>query len=325
MAAAILSFSFSMAVILGTMGVMDGFEFALKKGLNQANGDMIITKSRSFFKDDDRIISEVQNNSDLQVSAAIQTQGFVVQEDSSKGVLIFAIEPNTFNIINNLTLSISKGEIVIGTELAKHFAVKAGDSLTVAFAGGDSSFNELAKLISFKVVNIVDHGLYEKNIRTVYLHKKDVEQILGLSDKSNQLFLKFKNSSIEKIKYFVSDFNYSYGPIYRAFPYWHEFAPLLEAVKVEKVTLTVILQIVVLVAIFNVLALIIFLRRKRAPEIFILQALGMSRPEMTRSWMGLILLMWVVACFFFEFFRNGPKFFIKTCLVFATSRSSLWA
>ena len=38
----IFSFAFSIAVILGTIGLMDGFEKSLKLGLKEGNGQVII-------------------------------------------------------------------------------------------------------------------------------------------------------------------------------------------------------------------------------------------------------------------------------------------
>lgn len=49
LAGALLSFSFSIAVILSTIGLMDGFENTLKSALKNASGDFIVTNENGFF------------------------------------------------------------------------------------------------------------------------------------------------------------------------------------------------------------------------------------------------------------------------------------
>ena len=79
-------------------------------------------------------------------------------------------------------------------------------------------------------------------------------------------------------------------------PFWREFAPLLEAVEVEKLVITLILQLVVVIAIFNVLAFVTFIGQQKAGDIFLFQALGASKKNVTRGWLILLGAIWLVSC-----------------------------
>ena len=78
-------------------------------------------------------------------------------------------------------------------------------------------------------------------------------------------------------------------------PYWREFASLLEAVKVEKVMISLILQMVVIISIFNILAFIIFINEKKSKELFLFKALGLSKKAMSDLWLKLVFLIWTLS------------------------------
>jgi ABC-type lipoprotein release transport system permease subunit len=90
-------------------------------------------------------------------------------------------------------------------------------------------------------------------------------------------------------------------------PYWKEFSSLLEAVRIEKVMISLILQLVVVISVFNILAMIIFINEKKSKELFLFKALGVSQKKMGHLWLELVLVMWAAACvlsvIFIEFFK----------------------
>src|SRR3989344_3571516 len=90
--ATILSFTFSIAVILCTFGLMDGFDHLLKSGLRHSSGDLLITSRKGFFN----LTPELQNILKIvkpeAVAPVIQTEAFALRNEISKGVLVRGIE-----------------------------------------------------------------------------------------------------------------------------------------------------------------------------------------------------------------------------------------
>ena len=58
----------------------------------------------------------------------------------------------------------------------------------------------------------------------------------------------------------------------------------------------IILQLIVIISMFNVLAFIIFINEKKVQEVFLLQALGMSRKELVKYMVTLTFFLWSFAC-----------------------------
>ncbi len=75
-------------------------------------------------------------------------------------------------------------------------------------------------------------------------------------------------------------------------PYWAEYRTLIKAVEVEKTSISLVLQVIVIVAIFNVIAFIIFISEKKAQEFFLLRAFGLSLKQIGIFWRKLLVSMW---------------------------------
>lgn len=300
----LLGFSFSIAVILSTVGIMDGFEVSLKKGLRQASGDVFIFSDEGFFDPEAKFFQELKDLGIAEHSFLVKTEGFVMLEGNSRGVLIQGVETQTYQQVTGTALSLENRQIAIGQELAQAFQVKEGDSVLLALADGNRGFSGRPRLESFVVGEIFQFGIYQKDLRLIYMNRDDLQQIMGLDDKVNLIVLNVPPEKMQSapsdsqaIEDFATQLRFFLGPSFSVRPYWSEFSYLLDAVKTEKFWIGMILQIVVVISIFNVLAFIIFINEKKAREIFLLKALGLSQKSLRRVWYSAMILFWVMASF----------------------------
>lgn len=290
--AAILSFSFSIAVILSTFGLMDGFEKTLKLGLLKSNGEISITSREGFFSDSmaNQLLSK-----DYLLASVLQSEGFALFESISKGVLIKGIEPKEFSSVTGVGADLKANEVVLGKELALQMGVEVGDYITLTFAKGDNAYSGLPTLERFRVAGIVDHEIYEKNLRFVYMLRSRLAQTLTIKNKVNLILLKRKNSRID-IEQSVNEVEHILGLGHRVRPYWYEFSGLLEAVEVEKLSITLILQLIVVIGIFNIAAFVIFISERKSQDFFLLRVLGTGVNSLQRFWVKNMLMIWFFSC-----------------------------
>lgn len=285
--------SFSMATVLGTIGLMDGFEVALKKGLQNSLGDLTVSSHRGFFLFDEHL-KEKFKKLNLSFAPHIQTEGFVIKNKISKGVLIRGISPKSFNPITKLNIRLKRGTVGLGSELAESLQLSLGDELLLAFARGNQDMTELPLLQSYKISSIVHHGLYFRDLRSVYMDKEELAEHLNVKQKINIVAVKLPLG--ENIDSFIPPFEKIIGDDYSVLPYWSDFKVLLDAVAIEKLTISLILQVIVVISIFNVLAFIVYLHEKRGRELFLLRAFGLSQKQMISMWTKVILLLWFISC-----------------------------
>jgi len=297
----LLSFSFSIAVILSTFGLMDGFDYLLKSGLRHSSGDIIITSRNGFFDVDKGFVDKVQKTTPRAHVRLIQTEAFVLRGEESKGVLVRGIDSSDFQKVTGIATRVKAGEIVVGKVLSEQLNLNIGDEVALTFSKGNASGSSLPGIKVFRIGNIVTHGIYQKDLRFVYADRKEMSEHLGLGEKINQFILSYQkpniplanldflNKPIENLRE-----NLSYD--FTIKPFWSEYSFLIEAVKIEKFSISLILQIIVIVAVFNILAFVIYTMEKKSQEFFFLRAIGLSSKDLMSFWFFLIFVLWFISC-----------------------------
>ncbi len=326
----IIGLGFSISVILGTIGIMNGFETALKTYLRQSSGDILISSHDGPFDVDARLKRVMTDNSVIDYSPVRQIEAFVIANGSAKGIIVWGIHHDSFIKVFDLPMKdLKANEVAIGFELAKNLAVKEGDEITIAFAHGNKEHKDLPLLTKFVVSHIVKHGIYQKDLRMVYVSSTFLNEIQD-SDKVNLLALNVKDKSLEGIDEYVKKMQQSLAGYYYVRPFWDEYSTLLKAVQVEKFMIGTILQIVVVVAVFNLIAFIIFINEKKAREIFLLRALGLSNRSLYRVWPFVLLAIWMLSSiisipmiFFFDYLLHSWSLFELPGNIYALGRLSV--
>lgn len=294
---AIASFSFSIAVILCTIGLMDGFENTLKSGLSKSVGDLSIYRDDSFFYLKDEVKTFLETNTDLLYSPMIQTEGFILGQNDAKGILIKGVDAKSFTQVTGLEINLQSGEIAIGKELFENLGLAINEAVTIAF-GTNSEKNQGAPILkNFIVTNVVHHAIYEKDLRFVYLDENDLREVLNLKKSVyNNINVKILgNPTSSQIENRANELEFQLKN-FRVVPYWKEFQTLLDAVEVEKLSIGLVLQLIVIVAIFNVIAFIIFISEKKSQEFFLLRALGLNLKSVVKFWSITVIGIWFFSC-----------------------------
>ena len=186
--------AFSIAVILSTIGLMDGFVNVFTEGLRTTGGDISISSKNGFFRLNDRLLESFKKNQVRSYVEVVQSEGFAVLNGKSKGVQLRGIRKDQFNKFSNLSLpSLLDNEIVVGKELANFFNLTEGDELVLTFSNGNTSFKNLPRLERFTIKDTVDLGLYEKNLRTIFINQSLLQSYLRLGDQINLIELKIES------------------------------------------------------------------------------------------------------------------------------------
>lgn len=295
--ATILSFTFSIAVILCTFGLMDGFDHLLKSGLRHSSGDVLITNRKGFFELSTQLQGEIGTIHPEAVAPVIQTEAFAIYGEYSKGVLVRGIEGKNFSEATGLKVTVPEGGIVIGEELAKQMKAAVGDPIALTFGRG----NELPLIQTFNLAGVIKHGIYQKDLRFVYLARADLSALLELDNRVNLLILSTEPvniplQSLDPIREKTMNLKGILSPEYIVRPFWNEYDFLIEAVKVEKFSISLILQLIVVVAVFNIIAFVIYIMEKKAQEFFFLRAVGMSLGSLMSFWFYSVIIIWFFSC-----------------------------
>lgn len=302
----ILGYAFSLAVILCTLGLMDGFSSTLKEGLRLSSGDAILTNQNGFFKINNATLEEMQLHGVKAIASVVQTEAFILHDGKSQGVLVKGIENEEMSQVTGMDFQISEGEIIVGETLAKDWRIKNGDYVSLVLASGKEG--DLPQFMPLTVKHTISHGIHEKDSRLVYVELAQLRAILGIDKKMNVALLSFGTTQVKvaEVQERVDNLREVLGRPWILRPAWQEFAGLLEAVEIEKTSIAIVLQVIVLVAIFNVAAFLITLQTRKTREFFLLNALGMPRKRFFTFASSVLFTLWILSCAFAYLF---VKFF----------------
>ena len=307
----VLGMGFSISVILSTVGIMDGFVQAFKKKLKYSVGDISIVQRDGLFYTKGDFLKKIKNLGIDNYSILFRTNGFAIFNEVAKGIEIFGINPKTYSKVTSIKFTIKKDEIAVGSELARTLNLKIGDFLVIAFANGNKEFNTLPSLKRFKVSQIINHGIYLKDARIIYVNLSKVQKTILMSGKANVLSLNVPTSKylsknfstyFEKVEYFSQKLKDEFGIDYSIRPYWREYKGVFDAVEVEKFMVSLILQVIVVIAIFNAIGFIVFLNERHIKEIFLFRAIGMNKNQLSLIWFFLMGIVWIISCLVSLFF-----------------------
>jgi ABC-type lipoprotein release transport system permease subunit len=299
--ATILSFTFSITVILSTFGLMDGFDHLLKSGLRHSSGDVLVTSRKGFYPFNEELTNSFNTITPLAFAPIIQTEAFALFQGKSRGVLVRGIEGEAFSRATGLKIVVPQGSVVIGHELAQQLNLKTGDELALTLGRGNEAAQALPGIKVFRVAGTIRHGIYQKDLRFAYLNRFELASILGVGEKINMTILATEDVSrplenLDGVKVAQEQLRKQLSGDFIVKPFWNEYTFLIEAVKVEKFSISLILQLIVLIAVFNIMAFVIYIMEKKAQEFFFLRAVGLSLNSLMSFWFISIISIWAISC-----------------------------
>ena len=291
---------------------MDGFERALRHGLKKSSGDITMKYANGFFTVGEQLKNKLKEVEIINFAPLVEIESFLIFNDESRGVQIKAINTD-YGVVVDIPLNLPAHSVAIGSEIARINKVAIGDEIVLAFSKGGDEFKNMPALKRFKVAQIVHHGVFQKDARIVYARLEEIQNLMGLSNKVNYIAFNIdrknlnNDNDLNAIEAKLGDLRMHFEPEYIFRAYWREYGALIEAVHAQKVLISLILQLIVVISVFNVLAFIYFINEKKSKELFLFKALGLSKRSMNNLWIKLVVLIWVAASIlaivFVQFFR----------------------
>ena len=283
----IIGIALGVAAIIIVMSVMNGFRSNLTERLIGINSHINIYSFNDSIKEEE--IEDIKNDLNItnykNLLSSVETQGLIIKENISNGVIIRGYnEINSEHylydkIITTKLSSIEFDKIVIGDALANKLNLKVGDQLKIAIPKTDKSI--LGNIPRFKtliVCGIFDFGMYEYDSNLVFISIKLARKLLLMeNDIYNRIEFYLINPSLvknfkNKIDQYISNNRLGFYSL----SWMDRNSSLMNALKVEKNVMFLILTLIIIVASMNIISgLIIFVKEKNK-DIGILKTLGLN-------------------------------------------------
>ena len=306
-----------MALIV-VLAVMSGFEDLLKHKVVGTNAHIVVLQLDSpHLKDYEHVGERVRQAPHVMaVTPFVYSQVMLSSRANAMGVVIRGIDPAREQLVTDLAKNIREGGlerlseevdraanvnveeevpsrpsgIVIGRELAKNLNTFLGDEMTVVSPMGTiTPAGMMPKYRRFEVVAIFDSGMFEYDTSLAFISLPTAQRFFGLGDAVSGLQVKVDD--VDRAPKVAQALRRDLG-----FPYWTRDwtemnRNLFAALRVEKVTMFVILALIVLVAAFNIVSTLIMMVMEKRRDIAILKAMGATKRAIMKIFVlqGLII------------------------------------
>jgi len=291
-----------MALVV-VLSVMNGFRADLMSKILGVNSHLLVLNFGGSFNNHQEIAERIGRVKGVIASTPfIYTQVMVNNSGNVSGALLRGIDPESVGKVLGIEQMIKMGSlaslkesadglpaIIIGAELAKKIGAYPKDVLTLLSPEGKlTPLGRVPHTRKYRLTAIFDSGMYEYDASMVFVSLAEAQDFLGLGDKVTGLEAKVDDA--DKSSKIANAVQEELG-----YPYWTKDwkmmnRSLFAALKLEKVTMFVILTMIVLVGALNIISTLVMVVMEKTRDIAVLRAMGAS----ARSIMSVFMLQGIV-------------------------------
>ncbi len=287
----IVTFISTLAIALGVsslivvLSVMNGFEAEIEERVIRLSSHITIQSDQPISQWQS-VANELEQFSEIEHTIAfVEAKGIISKTgEESTGVEILGINPADKIFFGIQLVDLSNGELILGRGLALQLNLKAGDRvlLTVPRISlqGKISFPDNQY---FNVKKIVEFGLQRYDSTQILMHQEDASSLLGLGNAVNGVAVELDNvyqakTMVKKIENSLKKF---IGLEFTVTDWSKENKALFDAIVIEKIIMSVLLFMIVLIATFNVIVMLSMSVDDKKRDIAILKSIGFTSKDLT--------------------------------------------
>jgi len=280
------------ATLIVVMSVMNGFRAELVGRILGLNGHVAVyAKGPNGIADFDKLaltIADMPNV--IAVTPQIEGQVMATQNRTSIGAVVRGVRWSDLAVRKPLWNSLSESDInrfrdengvLIGHEMAFKLGLKVGDSVSLTSAKGKATaFGTVPTRRKFKIAGIFDVGMYEYDSSFVFMPLDLSADFLGYNNRVSGLEIYV--TLPEQIASLRQKVRKTVGSDLRVVDWIQRNRSFLNALKVERNVMFLILTLIILVAAFNIISSMIMLVRSKNSDIAVLRAMGATGGNIIR-------------------------------------------
>ncbi len=280
------------ATLIIVMSVMNGFRAELIGRILGLNGHIAVYAAKSGgIEDFDRLaLSLAELPTVIAVTPQIEGQVMVTANTVNLGAVVrgvrwsdLAVRKPLWNALEEAEISgfRDSGGVLIGETMAFKMGLKTGDVITLTAAKGEATaFGTLPKRRRFEIAGIFNVGMHEYDSSFVFMPLEAAGKYFGLGERASGL--EIYTSAPQKIAGLRSIIAGDLAPGLRAFDWLERNRSFINALRVERNVMFLILTLIILVAAFNIISSMIMLVRSKNADIAVLRAMGASSGAVMR-------------------------------------------
>lgn len=279
----IMGVAVGVTALIVVLAVMSGFDNDLREKIVGTNSHIIIEKQGGI-ADYNEVVKEINKIPEVKASSPfLNGQALIRQDNQVLGVILRGIDPvrekNVTNIQKYLesgSLELKKNTVLIGKELSSRLGLKIGD--TVSLISAASPEPEV-----FKIAGIFNSGMFDYDMNLIFTDLEGAQAFYATGNVAGGIGIRVDDAnSADRIKRTIQrklGFDYWVRS-------WTELNKnLFSALKLEKITMFIILALIVVVACFNIASTLIMMVMEKTKDIGVLKSIGADNRSIRKIFM----------------------------------------
>jgi lipoprotein-releasing system permease protein len=295
-----------MALIV-VLAVMTGFTEELREKILGINSHIVVQRPGDLIENYHELEKQLTGIKNVTaVTPYIHSQAMITSGAEGTGAVLRGIDPESVGKVLNIGDNLKEGSladlvtppgelgrppgIILGKEMARQLRVFRGDSVRLLSAAGHlTPMGVIPKMKTFRVVGILETGMYEYDAALIFISIPAAQNFLDLGNAVNGMEVNVTN--IHRADRIAESIRLQLGPTYVVRDWMTMNRNLFSALQLEKTAMFVILTLIVLVAAFNIVSTLIMVVMEKAKDIAILKSMGASSAKIMRIFVyeGLII------------------------------------
>ncbi len=281
-----LGITLGVAALIVVISVMNGLESSLKDKMLASIPHVVVTKPAGIAKDEIEL-SAFKHPLVTDVSAQIATEVIIQGKNEVSLVNLYGIDTKDYprydlvrnSIGNNRFEELQDGsyQLFIGSYLARKLGLAIGDKVRITVPS-NVRYTPLGRVpVSrlFTVVQIYQIQVAEVEANSIFAAIGDVKKLAGA-----------KNNTYPQVRVWLQDpfkvdeylsFVKTLQPDLQILDWRIEKGAFFKSVSMEKLMMSIMLALIILVAIFNMLSALVMVVTSKISEIAILRTMGVTR------------------------------------------------
>jgi lipoprotein-releasing system permease protein len=284
-------------VLIVVIAVMTGFETELMHRILNIESHILVGRYGTPISHPEKTIKTIESVDGVQSAAPFIYSQAMLRSSSGVSIAVLrGISPKSYGcrlktITKKCIGSVLKADkkrttflntagVILGTTLAKKLNVEPGDGLNLISVQGAAGAGKIPSIKRIKVLDLIKTGMNEYDDNMVFLAINDLQKMLNMG------------STVTGIEVRVDDI-FSAGTLAGKIsekldlPFWTQDwmqmnKNLFAMLKLQKVVMSLILILIVLVAAFNIASALIMMVMEKTRDIAILKTMGATNKSIRR-------------------------------------------
>ncbi len=295
-----------MALVV-VLSVMNGFRADLLSKILGVNSHLLVMSYDGAFPDYEALEKEVREAEGVvAASPFIYSQVMVNHAGKVSGAVYRGLDPETAGSVIGIEAMLEadglekldrggreRPGIILGKQLARQIGVRIGSEVSLISPQGKlTPMGRTPNNRTYRVVDLFDSGMYEYDASLAYVSLEEAQDFLGMKDRVTGLEVRVEN--VDRSDEVASTLEKELG-----YPFWTKDWKLMNrslfaALKLEKITMFVILTMIVLVGALNIISTLVMVVMEKTRDMAILRAMGATARSIMAVFMLQGLLVGVV-------------------------------